>query len=170
LEESIRRRDRSYRENVLSAISVGAFLILLGVIFVSTPGLIDRVISLSEPDVFGIVRVPGTDVSLPAPLILSAHRAVYSAARMFSLSWGFFLIAFTVARFVLKSSLAKKAETASDVVFWFGAAYLIQVQLLDKVPTYRDWFAFWAALVMVIGTSLIVRGLLLMIFGVRRRT
>jgi hypothetical protein len=61
------------------------------------------------------------------------------------------------ARFILGSSARKKADGLGDVVFWFGAAYLVQTWLLNVTK----WFEFWALIIVLIGASLIARGLLL---------
>ncbi len=88
---------------------------------------------------------------------------VYDAARLFCLSWGAFLVALLVVRFVVHTSWRKKAENLSDIIFWLGAMYLIQTMLLDvgTALSHTGWFAFWAAIIMLLGVSLVVRAIVL---------
>lgn len=151
-----------YREGLLSAISAGFFFILIGVIFVTTPNLFDNILAFFSD--FDIVNVPNTVIHLPAPKYPptspSANSAVYSAAWQFSLVWSFFQIVFVVLRFIAGSPWSKKAETASNIVFWLGTSYLIQT-LLNETATTTTWFVFWAEVIMLIGVSLIVRAFIL---------
>ena len=134
---------------------------MAGTLFLVTSGLFEGVIDFFKD--FDTIRVLSTDVYLPAPRTLTSHMVVYETARLFCLYWGVFLVALLIARFVLHSSWRKKAENLSDIVFWLGAMYLIQTMLLDVsvALSYTDWFAFWAAIIMLLGVSLIVRAIVL---------
>jgi len=162
LSESPKVFQPRYREGLLSAISAGFFFILIGVIFVTTPNLFDNILAFFSD--FDIVNVPNTVIHLPAPKYPptspSANSAVYSAAWQFSLVWSFFQIVFVVLRFIAGSPWSKKAETASNIVFWLGTSYLIQT-LLNETATTTTWFVFWAEIIMLIGVSLIVRAFIL---------
>lgn len=46
------------------------------------------------------------------------------------------------------------------MVFWLGASYLVGT-LLNETTMMEDWFVFWAAIIMLIGVSLIVRAIIL---------
>jgi len=85
---------------------------------------------------------------------------LYSAVTHFSLIWGLFQIASLALRFVVGSPFSKKAETASNLVFWLGASYLIST-LLNEMTTRTTWFVFWAEIIMLIGVSLIIRAIIL---------
>lgn len=90
---------------------------------------------------------------------------VYTAAWQFSLVWGVFQIIILGLRFAEGSPLSKKAETAGNMVFWLGTAYLIDVSLTSALLTgptaLENWFVFWAAIIVLIGVSLIVRAVIL---------
>lgn len=164
---------RGHYEGILSAISVGFFLILVGTLFVSTPNLLHEVNTFLSN--FRVVPVGSANIRVPAPQSLgnpdtySAIQDVYLAAREFALVWGVFLIAMLGARFLLDSPLRRKAENVGDVVFWLGATYLLETFLV--APTQAsvildsdlaiNWFKFWAAIVMFIGVSLIARAIFL---------
>jgi len=148
-----------YREGLFSAISAGFFFVLVGAIFVTTPNLFDKILKFFD---FDITSVPNTEnLLLPAPKSPSAHLDVYSAVTKFSLVWGFYQIVILALRFVARSPLSKKAETASNLVFWLGASYLISTLLIETTARAREWFAFWATIIVLIGVSLIVRATIL---------
>ncbi len=166
---------RGRREGLLSAVSVGFFLLLIGVLFVIKPNLYaDTVIFFNNFNATSTVR--NTQIKLPAPdalrsatnsTVRQANLDVYSAAQQFSLAWGIFLIALLVMRFVFDSTRRRKADNISDIVFWFGAIYLIQTWLIDPTnslpyPTdAQPWFEFWSMIIVLIGVSLIVRAICL---------
>ena len=158
------------KEWVIGAASAGFFLILIGTIFLITPGLFDKTL-----DFFHDYLKPGDELNLepvfpdiesfvlPKPVNPEIHTTVYSAVLLFSMVWGIFKILTVVARFALGSPMTKKAETASDVVFWLGTAYFIKTMLVDTTT----WFGFWAVLIMLGGVSLIVRAIILAVGRVR---
>jgi hypothetical protein len=114
---------------------------------------------------FGIVHVPNCpfEISLPAPRHPANYTTVYAAATLFSFAWGIFLIAMLVMRIFAHSPLHKKAENVSDIVFWLVAGLFI-TGFLNKATTMVTWFAFWAAIIMLIGVSLIIRAIVLATF------
>jgi len=163
LSQGSRGYTRGHYEGILSAVSVGFFLILIGTIFVTTPNLLNKIVTFLND--FGVVQVGNTNIYIPAPQHLGNHIDVYLAAREFSLVWGVFLIAMLGARFLFDAPLRRKAENIGDIVFWLGATYLIQTFLVAPTQTsiidVTKWFEFWAAVVMFIGASLIVRAIFL---------
>jgi hypothetical protein len=100
----------------------------------------------------------------PAPEHVAQHLEVYSAVEQFSLGWGVFLVAMLVVRFAIGSPNRRKAENLSDIIFWFGAAYLIQTWLINNAK----WFEFWATILIVLGVSLIVRAIYLAAVALRK--
>lgn len=154
------------KENFLSAFSAGAFLILVGAIFIATPNFFDSVLNFLKD--FGIVEVPNIfpGFFLPAPKNPADHTIVYSAAMHFCLAWGIFLIGMLFIRVLVGSPLQKKAENASDIVFWLGSSFLI-TEFLNNAITPTEWFTFWTTIIMLIGATLVLRGLLLAIFKVK---
>ena len=77
------------------------------------------------------------------------------------------------ARFIFESPLRRKAENLGDIVFWLGATYLIQIflvaptQISPQTIDVSKWFEFWAAIVMLIGVSLIARAIFLAAASIR---
>lgn len=157
-------RDFSYRhkEGLFSAISAGVFFVVVGAIFVTTPNLFDKIIAFFRD--FDIVNFPNTEVSLPAPASPGDHSVLYSAVTQFSFIWSLYQLVILALRFVVRSPLSKKAETVSNVVFWFGTSYLIQT-FLDEMTSTTTWFEFWSAVIVLVGVSLLARAA---IFAVAR--
>jgi hypothetical protein len=157
------RFPRRHRESILSAISVGFFFVLIGVIFIITPNLIDKVVNFFQDITFvNVARLP-SNFYLPRPATIGAHVTVYSAVEQFDLAWGVFLVGMLVIRFATGSPTRKKAENLGDIVSAFGGAYLIQTWLIGE----SKWFEFWALILMLFGISLIVRAVFLAAAGAR---
>ncbi len=156
-----------YRESFISAISAGFFLLLVGVLFITTPTLFDRIIDFFR-NFEALVRVPNTVISLPAPRNPLIHVVVYTAAQQFCFALGVFQIVILALRFAARSQVSKKAETVGNLVYWIGAGYLTGTLLLERTVPVRWladphilWFVFWAAIIMLIGVTLIIRAIIL---------
>ena len=150
-----------YRESLIGAVSAGFFLVLLGVLFIATPGLFSRTIDFFED--FGSVVVPNTTISFLAPTHPLSHRIVYTAAEQFCFAFGVFHVVILALRFAARSQVSKKADTIGSLIFWIGAGYLIRTLLLEATrwTALTTWFVFWAVLIVLIGVTLIVRAIIL---------
>ncbi|MEM2104035.1 MAG: hypothetical protein QW717_04000 [Candidatus Bathyarchaeia archaeon] len=146
-----------FSEKAFSAFSAGFFFILVGCLFLATPNLLGSIIGFFKD--LHIAQVPNMDVYAPAPAMPRRHTMVYRAFATFSLVWGIFQILVLALRLGFHSPLNKKAETFSSVVFWLAACFLTQV-FLNEAATLTNWFLFWDAIIMLIGFSLVVRGLI----------
>jgi hypothetical protein len=65
-------------------------------------------------------------------------------------------------RIGLGSHIGRIAETIGNLVFWAGASYLVRVYL-NSSTTLTAWFSFWAAILVVVGLSIVARALVLMV-------
>ena len=138
-------------ERIITGVSIGFFLLLVGTIFVITPNLFSEVIDLLAD--FEMVNVPNSDLILPGPASPSAYEVVYVAAAQFSLALGLYQIVMLGLRFFASSQLGKRAETVGNMVFWLGTWFLIQTFLIETT----QWFVFWSTIIILIGVSLIAR-------------
>ena len=174
MNESLEGHSHGYRDGLFSAISAGFFFVVVGAIFITTPNIFDRIIEFFRN--FDIVPVPNfQNIFLPAPLYPFTHRVVYLAVEQFSYIWGLFQILVLGLRFIARSPWRKKAETASNLVFWFGAGFLIRTFLLETIRLphitgMTRWFAFWTVIIMLIGATLIIRAIVLAAVSTRRAT
>jgi len=153
LEEGARRE----RRDILGLVSFGVFLLLVGMIFIITPNLY-RAVERFFGD-FHLVEI-APNIFLPAPV--SNHPVLYLAVEVFCYLWGLFQIVTLVLRFALGSPIRLKASTLSRIIFWFGAGWLtglLGTQILGVGS--RGWFAFWSAVAILLGFSLIVEAVVL---------
>lgn len=139
-------------ESIITVISVGFVLVLLGTLFIITPNLFGGIIDLFGD--FELIDVPNSDLTLPGPASPGDFTVVYVAAAQLSFAIGIFQIVILALRFVFASPWRKKAETVGNLVFWLGAGFLIQTFLL---ATNVQWFVFWSTIMMLFGVSLIAR-------------
>jgi hypothetical protein len=154
-----------HREGILSAVSAGVFFVLIGSLFIIHPNLYDNLVSFFSN--FTTAPAFGTNnFMLPIPINVGSHVSVsvYTAAEQFSLAWGVFLVAAIVVRFALNTPTRRKAQNISDIVFWFGTAYLIQTWLINQAK----WFEFWALTIILIGIALVARAIYLALASATR--
>jgi hypothetical protein len=148
------------REGVVSAIAVGAIFILIGIVYVATlpASLWDEVVAFFNS--FNITQVASIGISLPAPINPAAHVVLYRAVFQFCLGVGVLQVLLLGLRLLLHSPISKTAETVGNFVFWFGTAYLV-FTFLNNAITLETWFMFWAAILALLGVSMIARAFVL---------
>jgi hypothetical protein len=147
------------KESLFTAIYIGAIFILLALIYFIHLGLWDSIVNFFST--FTLAQVPGTGVFLPAPANPAAHIELYTALFQFSLGIGVLEIIILVLRVVLRSPVARKAETVENIVFWLGASYLITTYLVN-MTILSEWFVFWAGIILIFGLSLVARAFVLL--------
>jgi len=155
------------RESFISIISAGFFFVLIGALFITMPTLFDSIISFFRN--FDFVTIPHTGIVVIAPTRPWTHLVVYRAAETFSFIWGLFQIVILALKFIVRSPIAKKAETASNIVGWLGTGYLINTYLTGTT-TLTIWFVFWSMIITLIGVSLIIRAIILVVATVMPTT
>lgn len=151
-----------HQESILNAISVGTVFIMLGVVYVlALPvSLWDRVVSFFGS--FTSTRFAGTSIFLPVPVNPGGHTVFYAAVFQFCLGIGLLQILVLALRLMWRSPVSRIAETTGNLVFWLGASFLVAT-FLNASTTPSLWFAFWGALLLVLGFALIARaGVLLL--------
>ena len=160
---NVNAQTRTYKakEGLYSAISIGAVLILIGIVYAlaQPSSLWDSIITFFSN--LTTRSVPGTGISLPAPANPAAHAVLYTAAFQFCIGLGILQVILLVLRLAGRSSIGKTAETVGTLVYWFGAAYLITIYLSDA-PNITQWFMFWAGILIILGLSLIARAFVLL--------
>ena len=155
-----RRYVRGPGERIISAISVVAVFILFGLIYVlALPNNLGDSIFRFFSSLMGR-QVPGTGITLPAPIPPNGHAVFYTAVFQFSLGIAFLQILILALRIGFGSRVPKIAETIGNLIFWFGASYLVNMYL-NSSTTLNTWFTFWAAILIVLGLSIVARGAVL---------
>ena len=155
-------RFHRYEEGVISAVSVGGVFILIGLVYVlALPNsLWDKTIAFFGS--FTTSRVGDTGIFLPAPVSPWVHVVFYNAVFQFFLGLALLNILILALRLIWRSHIRKTAETAGNLVFWFGASYLVSTFLNRSTDT-RLWFMFWATMLILLGVSLLARALVLLV-------
>ena len=157
-------KNRGFFEGMISAISVGFFFVLVGIIFVINQNLWQNIVNFGKD--FTTIQVANTNASLPVPATPAAHTAIYSAAFQFAIGIAILQIVILALRLTLDSYKRRIAQTVGSLVFWVGAAYLISI-LVDMKSTLAHsqqlvvWYQFWSAIIILLGFSIIVRSIVL---------
>ena len=136
------------RTDILGLASFGFFLVLLGAIFATTPGLGTKVVDFFQD--FRRAEVY-SGVWFFAPT--SNHPAVYNAVYQFCLVFGTFQIILLATRFIIRDSANRKAEILTGIIFWFGAAFAMNSLAAGSL----DWFVFLGWIVVLVGISITLR-------------
>ena len=149
------------RERLFSALSFGSAIVIIGVVFVLAQpnNLWDSIMSFFNNLTFR--SLPYNIISLPAPANPGTHAVLYTAAFQFSIGIGVLQVVLLALRLILGSSIDKTAETLGNIVYWFGAAYVVTV-FLSGSPNITQYFMFWAGILVMAGLSLVARGLVLL--------
>jgi hypothetical protein len=147
-------------EGLISAVSAGLFFVLVGIIFIINQNLWSKIQEFLNS--FTIAKAAYTSVNLPVPSSPATYTAVYSAAFQFALGVGALQILILAMRLTIGSRIRRTAQTVGSLVFWFGTAYVLSIlagmkSTLTLSQQQDMWFQFWAAIIMLIGLSLIAR-------------
>jgi hypothetical protein len=103
---------------------------------------------------------------VPVPAAPAAYTAVYSATFQFALGIAILQILILAMRLILGSRIRRTAENAGNLVFWFGAAYMLNnLAGMESTLTHNQqltmWFQFWAVIIIIFGLSLMARAVVL---------
>jgi hypothetical protein len=149
------------RERLYSAISAGAFFILIGIVYVINlpSNLWDATVDFFGS--FTLAQVPSTGIYLPAPISPASHALLYGAIFQFCIGLGILQIIMLALRFTSHSPIGRTAETMGHLVFWFGTAYLITAYL-NSTTDISMWFVFWAGVLIILGLSFVARSFVLL--------
>jgi hypothetical protein len=149
-------RERYLHEGLITALSIGGFLIILGFVFAFTPGIAEQTSNFFNDLTFPAYPLSSSStISLLAPANPADHQGFYTAVINFLLAVGILQIVILVLRLAVHSRIRRIAQSFGDVIFWLGAALTANIFLLTG--TLNGWYQFWALLLILIGTSLIAR-------------
>jgi len=153
-------------DGFITAVAVGGFLIVVGLVFALNPDLWQRIVNFFNDITTARFPFGGatSSIALPAPENPFAHIALYNAVFQFDMGFGVVQLLVLALRVWTRSRINRVAESLGDVIFWLGAALLVNIFLLKG--TQDGWFEYWAALIIVVGISFIGRGL---VYFVKRK-
>jgi hypothetical protein len=149
------------KESLFTAIYIGALFIILALIYYIhlSDNLWDSLVNFFTS--LTLAPVPTTGLSLPAPAKPASFGDLYFAAFQFSLAVGILEIIILALRVVLHSSVIRIAETIENIVFWFGASFLI-IAYLANMTISSEWFVFWAGIILIFGLALLTRAFVIL--------
>ena len=149
------------KESLFTALYIGALFIILALVYYIhlSDNLWDTLVNFFTS--LTLAPVPTTGISLPAPANPANFGNLYFAAFQFSLAIGILEIIILALRVVLHSSVTRIAETIENIVFWFGASYLIIAYLVNMTIS-SEWFVFWAGIILIFGLALIARAFVIL--------
>ena len=154
---------RHERQDKLGLASFGFFILLVGVIWVITPDLFQKIIDFFKD--FKLEEEIFPNVPFPAPARPYRHLVVYTALARFCFVFGLFQIVILVLRFFFRESLDKVAGAFSGVVFLLGVGFVSNLLAAGTI----GWFGFFGWFIAFIGLSIVVRSLLVLLFEVALR-
>jgi len=140
------------RMDWLSFLSLGFFLVLFGTIWIATPNLNEEVNAFFKPENWRLENVTG-NIVFPVPK--QNYPRLYTAVMQFCLIFGAFHIVILALRFILHEPLNKMGGTLSGIVFWLCAGFLLNMLVNISI----NWFTFLAGLIISLGLSIIVAGI-----------
>ncbi len=152
-------KQRWEHEGLITAVAIGGTLITLGFVFAITPDLFGKIGSFFGDLTTRALPYGGglNNLVLPAPAHPAEHSALYSALMQFDIGIAVLQVIILAMRLALQSRAHRVAETVGNLVFWGGAAFVVYEFLLKG--TLVSWFQFWAALIVVVGVSLVCRAI-----------
>jgi hypothetical protein len=146
------RRD-PYGKDDTGWISFGAFLIIVAIIYLTTPNIVRELEAFFRDfqleQIFNNIWwfVPSMN-----------HPVVYGAAEKFCYFFGIVQLGIIALKFAKGSSIHAKAETTSSIVFWFGMGYILSLLAGGTL----SWISFLAGFIILVGVSIIIRSLILL--------
>ena len=154
------KHSRGHGEGLISAISVGAVFIIIGIVFTITPDLPAKIGAFFRDITtvsFPFPASSSSTITLPGPLNPAIHGVVYTALMQFDLAIGILQILILALRLGMHSPTGKTAETVGNLIFWLGAAVLVNMFL--AAGTINGWFEYWGAFIVLVGVTLVARAI-----------
>jgi len=160
-------KNRYIHEGLITALAVGGFFIILGLIIVTTPNIVQKIDAFIT-DISWISYPFGSSaIMVPAPANPGTHIDLFNAIMDLILAVAILQIIIMPIRLIVRSPLRRIAETMGNLIFWIGASVVANVFLL--AGTLTGWFQFWSWLIVLAGLGLIARFCVLLIVRSRRK-
>jgi hypothetical protein len=148
--------NRSLHEGLITALAIGGFFIILGLVVTLTPAISQKTNTFFSDLTTVTYSLGGSStLNLLAPAHPAEHIGFYTSVMNFLLGVGILQIVILALRLAAHSRVRRIAETVGNLIFWLGAAVMANIFLM--VGTLNGWFQFWSALIILTGISLIAR-------------
>lgn len=142
----MRRRD----EHLLGWLSFGAFLIIVGVIFLITQNLTGQIKTFFKD--FKLEQVSG-NFYFPAPQ--NPHPTLYGAVAMFCLAFSVYQVLLLFLKFALGADLKQRTETFTSIIFWLTTSFAVTMLKNETI----EWLLFVAVLIVLVAVVIIIRSM-----------
>ncbi len=151
----MRRED----EQLLGWLSFGAFLVIVGTLFLVNPDLASQIEDFVTN--FELKQVRG-NFYFPTPKS-PHHPILYNSLAMFCFAYGTYQFLLLILKFALRAAPAKKTETFTSVIFWFATGFMVSMLKNETM----EWLTFIAGLVILAAIAIIIRSTTQIIFRKR---
>jgi len=153
-------RNRSLHEGLITALAVGGVFIIIGLVVVLTPNMVEKTNAfVGDLTTISYPLGDNSTISLLVPANPAQQIGFFTAVMDFILGVGILQIVILALRIGVRSPIRRIAETLGNLIFWIGGAGVAYVFLL--AGTLSGWFSFWAWLIVLVGVSMIARGIVL---------
>jgi len=155
------------RIDVVGILSFGFFILLIGILFVFIPGLSASIsnffteINITSISSNNFTEFP-SNIHVPTPT--GYYPEFYKALFQFCIIFGFFQIFALILRYIINDYLHRKVGNFTDIMFWFGAAYLIYIFLNNQIT----WIVFLGFLVILLGLKIVLSNSINLIINLKR--
>lgn len=129
--------------------SLGFFLLLAGILWVTTPGIVEEVKALVNPVNWHLTEI-GSRVFFPEPD--NSYPVFYSAASYFCLVFGIVELAISGIRLAVHQPKSKIGGGLSGVAFWLGLGYFFGLLANNTI----GWFGLVAGFFVFLGLSMVI--------------
>lgn len=136
----------------------GLFLVLIGIIFATTPNLVDGV-----ADFFRDFKLEQVAPNVFLPVLGKDHPVVFGAVYQFCLYFGILQIPMLATRLILKDITRRTASTGTGIIFWLGAAWIVSILMTGQI----SWHVFVGYIIALVGICLVAENVI--VLATRRR-
>lgn len=143
---SYSRGDRDF----LGLVNFGAFLLVVGSFFAFAPSLVDRFREFIAD--FELLEI---SQGIYLPVVRGPHPEVYSFLLWLSIAMVVTNILILVARYIIRDSIRRKADTFSGVIFWAGIALLADQLFRQNI----EFQAAYSYFIIIAGASILSIGI-----------
>ncbi|MDI6644933.1 MAG: hypothetical protein QME14_07730 [Methanobacteriaceae archaeon] len=153
--------------DLVGILSFGFFILLIGILFVFIPGL-----SASISNFFAELNITAissnnftefpSNIYVPTPT--GFYPEFYNALFQFCIIFGFFQIFALILRYLINDYVNRKVGNFTDILFWFGAAYLVYIFLNNQI----SWIVFLGFLVILLGLKIVLSNSINLIINLRK--
>ncbi|MCQ8892408.1 MAG: hypothetical protein NQU41_03385 [Candidatus Methanosuratincola sp.] len=134
----------------LGLVSFGTFLVAVGSLFAFIPNLVDRLREFITD--FELLEI---SQGIYLPVVRGPHPEVYSFLLWLGIAMAVTNAIILVARFTIRDSVRRRADTLSGIIFWAGIAILADQLSRQNL----EFQAVYSYLIIIAGISILSSGI-----------